>query len=122
MDPAPSRRRLRSGGTSRPLHPPATPQPHPAARRAPRTPPASRCGARAAGMASLDSIAPAAPARGAGRAVRAFARAEHMLEIHARNRITVERHDRIGEVLALIGLDPRLDRRARAKRAPHTEG
>src|ERR1700722_19898942 len=72
--------------------------------------------------ATLASIAPAAPARAAGGAVRALPGAEYVLNIVARDRITVQRHDRIGEMLALIGLHPRFNGRASRKQVERTEG
>src|SRR4051812_12093375 len=58
------------------------------------------------------SVTTASAAGAARRAPRAFARVEHVVQIGRRHRVAVERHDRIREMLALVGLYPRLDRAA----------
>src|SRR5690242_9709481 len=58
---------------------------------------------------TLASIAAATAATAAGGAARAFARLVDVARVGARDRIPIERHDRIGEVVALVRLDPRLN-------------
>src|SRR5688572_3736312 len=55
------------------------------------------------------SIAAAAAAGRASRSARAFARLVDVARVRARDGIAVERHDRVGEVIALVRLDPGLD-------------
>src|SRR6185295_400802 len=55
------------------------------------------------------SVAAAAAARPTGGAARAFALVVDVIDVGARNRIRIERHDLVGHVIALVGLDPRLD-------------
>src|SRR5690348_1007826 len=62
------------------------------------------------------SVASAAAADGARGAPGALARFEHMIEVGARDGVSIESHDRIGEMLALVRLHPWLDRRARRDR------
>src|SRR5580765_4089075 len=62
------------------------------------------------------SIAAAAAAYDAGGTAGAFARLEHMFEVHGGNRVGVEGHDRIGQMFALVGLDPGLHGAAGRKR------
>jgi len=45
---------------------------------------------------------------------------EHVIQVGIRDRIAVERHDGIGEVLALIGFHPGLDRRAPSEEKSHS--
>ena len=64
----------------------------------------------------LRAVASAAAADGAGRPVRPFTALEHVLEVAARDRVATEGHDRVGKVLALVGLDPGSGRRAARER------
>jgi ribonuclease HII len=57
-------------------------------------------------------VTTAAAATAAGGAARTFARFEHVIEEVLRDGCARERHDRIGEILAIVRLHPRLDRTA----------
>src|SRR4051794_26628625 len=52
-----------------------------------------------------------------GRAARAFANVADVLEVLVGQRVARQLHDRVGEALALVGLDPRLQRRNGRHRA-----
>src|SRR5512147_2024471 len=62
------------------------------------------------------SVAAATAARSTRRTTRAFARVVNVVDIGTRNRVGIERHDLVRHVIALVGLDPRLD----AAAAQHT--
>src|SRR5688572_9770184 len=64
----------------------------------------------------LHLVTAAAAAGAAQRAARAFACLVHVVEVRRGNGIRIERHDRIGERLALVRLDPRLDVAAAGQR------
>src|SRR5690606_10393356 len=62
--------------------------------------------------AARPSVAATAAPGAAGGAPRAFARFVDMVQIRARDRVAIPRHDRIGDPVTLIRLDPRLHRAA----------
>src|SRR4051812_49210599 len=71
------------------------------------------------GTRSVASAAAAYTARGTSGA---FARLEDVVEVGTRDRITVERHDGIGKVLALVGLHPGLNGRAATEEESQADG
>src|SRR5579862_5562084 len=60
--------------------------------------------------AAQRSVAAATTADAAGCAAGAFAALEHVIEVTRGDRIAIESHDGIGQMLALIGLHPGLHR------------
>src|SRR5690606_12149478 len=66
-------------------------------------------------------VAAAAAARRAFAAAGGLARLVDVLYVGARHRIAIQRHDRVGEAVALVGLHPGLDAAAGRQDERHAE-
>jgi len=55
-------------------------------------------------------------------AARTFSYAVHVREIRGRDRIAIETHDRIGHMIAFVGLHPRFDAARGAEEGDNDEG
>src|SRR5262245_39744041 len=77
----------------------------------------ARHGSSASSAAQRRRLAAATAAtRSAFGAARAGARFVHVVQVRRRDRIAIEAHDRIGEIVPLVRAYPRLDRHATARR------